>query len=180
MGPRLEKPLIRLGKQTLLERTAETIKSSNAGEIIVATSPATPKTGIFAMKQGMAVLETPGNDYHDDVYFLLDRFGPYLSVNVDIPFLTKEAINRLLVKSRDVSIACVIPRAKVSYSVAEDSVGKGKDGAEYVWIGLNYVTPTPETELLVMEDDRLAININTPLDLAFAARMLAEERRKKG
>ena len=180
LGPRMEKPLIRLGKQTLIERTAETIRSSNAGKIIVATSPATPKTSAFAVKRGMAVLETPGNDYHDDVYFLLDKFGPYLSVNVDIPFLTREAINRLLAKSRDVSIACVIPRAKVSYAVAEDSVGKGKDGIEYVWIGLNYVTPTPETELLAMEDDRLAININTPLDLAFAAKMLAEERRRKG
>lgn len=179
MGARIEKALLRIGKETLLERTMAAIRYSRAGDIIVATSPATPKTSEYAIKKGLAVLETPGEGYVEDVYYLLDRFGPYLSVNVDIPFISAEAIDFLLSKAECKSIACVIPMSAVPYPVSDDSIGKGEDGTDYVWVGLNYVTPTPETDLLVMKDEKLAININTPRDLALAARMLVKGRRKR-
>lgn len=180
MGTRVEKPLLKIGKETLLEHTVSAIRGSRAGEIVVATTPATPKTSKFAIKQGLAVLETPGKGYHEDVYYLLDKFGSYLSINVDIPFISKDAIDRLLSKAKQVSIACVLPLSSVSHPVSADSIGKGKDGKDYVWIGLNYVTPSPETELLVLEDELLAININTPLDLALAMKLMPKGSRKRG
>jgi adenosylcobinamide-phosphate guanylyltransferase len=176
MGYGIEKPLLKLGRETLLERTVAAIRNSRAGDIVVATTPATPKTGEFAIEKGLAVLETPGNDYHEDVYFLLDKFGPYLSVNADIPFIDEKAINLLLSKAKKKSIACVIPRASVSYPFSDDSTGKGEDGVEYIWIGLNFVTSSPDTDILVMDNELLAININTPLDLALAAKMLCERK----
>lgn len=179
MGKRIEKPILRLGKETLLDRSVMAVKGSRAADFIVATTPSTPKTTKLAIKRGYAVLETPGVGYHDDVYFLLDRIGPYISLNVDIPFITSAAIDRLISKSKKESIACVLPREKVSYPVDGDSVGKGRDGNPYVWIGLNYVTPSKETDLLVMEDERLAINVNTPLDLAFAWSIIRSERKKR-
>lgn len=179
MGKRMEKPVLRLGKEALLERSAKAVKGSRATDFIVATTPSTPKTTKLAIRRGYAVLETPGMDYHDDVYFLLDRIGPYISLNADIPFITSNAIDKLISKSKNESIACVLPREKVTYPVDDDSVGIGKDGKSYIWIGLNYVTPSKETDLLVMEDERLAININTPLDLAFAWNILRNERKKK-
>jgi adenosylcobinamide-phosphate guanylyltransferase len=178
MGKKIEKPILRLGKETLLDRSVKAVKESRATDFLVATTPSTPKTTKFAIKRGYAVLEAPGLDYHDDVYFLLDRIGPYVSLNVDIPFITPEAINQLISKSKKESIACVLPREKVSYPVDDDSVGDGRDGKPYVWIGLNHVTPSKETDLLVMEDERLAININTPLDLAFAWSIVRSERKK--
>lgn len=178
MGSRVEKPLLRLGKETLLERTVAAITESRAGEIIVATTPATPKTSKFAIKKGFAVIETPGKDYVEDVYFLLDKFGSYLSVNSDIPFIDKQAINFLLSNIKKKSIACVIPKDSVHYPISDDSIGKGEEGDEIVWIGLNYVTPTPETDLLYMKDGLLAININTPFDLALALKILRERGRK--
>jgi len=180
MGARIEKPLLRLGKQTLLERTISAIGDSKVGEVMVATTPATPKTAKFAIKKGLAVIETPGKDYHEDVYFLLGRLGPYLSVNADIPFIDGKSIDLLLSKARKKSIACVIPLTSVPFPVSDDSVGKGEDGVEYVWIGLNYVTPSPETDILVMEDESLAMNINTPLDLALASKMFSERKREGG
>ena len=179
MGKRIEKPILRLGKETLLDRSVMAVKGSRAADFIVATTPSTPKTTKLAIKRGYAVLETPGVGYHDDVYFLLDRIGPYISLNVDIPFITSAAIDRLISKSKKESIACVLPREKVSYPVDGDSVGKGRDGNPYVWIGLNYVTSSKETDLLVMEDERLAINVNTPLDLAFAWSIVRSERKKR-
>jgi adenosylcobinamide-phosphate guanylyltransferase len=179
MGKRIEKPILRLGKETLLDRSVMAVKGSRAADFIVATTPSTPKTTKLAIKRGYAVLETPGVGYHDDVYFLLDRIGPYISLNVDIPFITSAAIDRLISKSKKESIACVLPREKVSYPVDGDSVGKGRDGNPYVWIGLNYVTSSKETDLLVMEDERLAINVNTPLDLAFAWSIVRSENKKR-
>lgn len=174
MGARTEKPLLRLGKETLLERTVAAIKGSRAGEIVVATTPATPRTSRFAIKMGLAVFETPGKDYHEDVYCLLDKFGSYLSVNVDIPFISSKAIDMLLSGAKKVSLACALPKESVSYPVAEESVGKGKDGRDYVWVGLNYVTKSEETDILVLDDELLAININTPLDLALALKVSSE------
>ena len=179
MGPRIEKSLLKLGKETLLERTIAAINESRAGEIIVATTPATPKTSKFAIKLGLAVLETPGKDYVDDVYYLLDKFGNYLSVNADIPFINKEAINFLLSKVKKKSIACVLHKDSVHYPVSEDSVGDGGNGENIIWVGLNYVTPSPETDLIVMDDELLAININTPFDLALALKILRERAHKK-
>ena len=179
MGKRIEKPILRLGKETLLDRSVMAVKGSRAADFIVATTPSTPKTTKLAIKRGYAVLETPGVGYHDDVYFLLDRIGPYISLNIDIPFITSAAIDRLISKSKKESIACVLPREKVSYPVDGDSVGKGRDGNPYVWIGLNYVTSSKETDLLVMEDERLAINVNTPLDLAFAWSIVRSENKKR-
>ncbi len=179
MGKRIEKPILRLGKETLLERSVNAVKGSRVADFIIATTPLTPKTTKLAIRRGYAVLETPGSDYHDDVYFLLDRVGPYISLNVDIPFITPDAIDQLISKSKRGSIACVLPRERVSYPVDDESVGDGRDGKPYVWIGLNYVTPSKETDLLVMEDERLAININTPLDLAFAWSIIRNERRNK-
>jgi GTP:adenosylcobinamide-phosphate guanylyltransferase len=179
MGKRIEKPILRLGKETLLDRSVAAVENSRAADLIVATTASTPKTTKLAIKRGYAVLETPGIDYHEDVYFLLGRIGPYVSLNVDIPFITPAAIDRLISKSKEESIACVLPRERVSYPVDDDSVGDGRDGKPYVWIGLNYVTPSKETDLLVMEDERLAININTPLDLAFAWSIVRSERKKK-
>jgi GTP:adenosylcobinamide-phosphate guanylyltransferase len=179
MGKRIEKPVLRLGKETLLDRSVMAVKGSRAADLIIATTPSTPKTTKLSIKRGYAVIETPGKDYHDDVYFLLDKIGPYISLNVDIPFITPAAIDQLISKSKKESIACVLPREKVSYRVDDDSVGTGKDGKLYVWIGLNYVTPSKETDLLVIEDERLAININTPLDLALAWGIIRSERKKK-
>lgn len=179
MGKRIEKPLIKLGKQTLLERSVAAVRDSHADDLIVATTPSTPKTTAFAIKRGFAVLETPGIDYHEDVYFLLDRTGHYISVNADVPFMTPEAIDRLISRSKKESIACVIPKQKVAFPVDDDSVGKGKDGKEYVWVGLNYVTSSRETDLLVMDDEMLAMNINTPFDLAYAWNLVRKGRRTK-
>jgi adenosylcobinamide-phosphate guanylyltransferase len=179
MGPRIEKALLKIGRETLLERTVAAIRKSTAGDIIVATTPATPKTGKFAVKLGLAVLETPGKDYVDDVYFLLDKFKSYLSVNVDIPFMNPEAIDLLLSKVKRKSIACVLLKESVNYPVSEDSVGKDEEGKEVIWIGLNYVTPTTETDLLVMDDELLAININTPFDLAMALKIEHDRKRKR-
>lgn len=180
MGFGVEKPLLKLGKQTLLERSVAAVGGSTADDLIISTTPWTPKTSGFAIRRGWAVLETPGADYHDDVYFLLDRIGSYISINVDIPFITPEAINRLISKAKEDSIACVIPRESVRIPVVKDSLGEGKDGREYVWIGLNYVTASKDTDLLAMDDEKLAININSPQDLALAQQLLPRETHGRG
>jgi adenosylcobinamide-phosphate guanylyltransferase len=179
MGGRIEKPIIRLGKETLLERAVSAVNGSRISDFIVATTSNTPKTTEFAIGRGFAVLETPGKDYHEDVYFLLDRIGPYISLNVDIPFMTPSAIDRLISESNRESIACALPREKVSYSVDRDSVGKGKDGKTYIWIGLNYVTLSKDTGILILDDERLAININTPFDIALAAGIIRKDAKRK-
>ena len=45
-----------------------------------------------------------------------------------------------------------------------------------LWIGLNFVTASPEISLLVYDDPLLAINVNTEEDL-LTARKLAKDLR---
>lgn len=161
-----EKPLLRIGDETLLERSVRAAVNSKAGTPLIATSDHTPKTTRFAREHRWEVIWTPGKGYHGDTLYLLGSLGDYISINVDVPFMTSEAIDEMHSAIRDSSIACVVSRDRIRFPVSDKSLMHAADGTLYIWVGLNYVTPDPDTELLVMDDELLAVNVNTPEDLA--------------
>lgn len=168
-----EKGMIQLSEKTLLERTVNAITESGCPNPIVAITSETPDTGNFAFNLGLETIQTPGRGYHEDVYFLLGTLGNFVSINVDIPFISSTAIDQLLSHVQDHSIACVIPQDIIDFQISEDSVYRGIDGKNYVWAGINYVTPSHDTGILVLNDRLLALNINTIDDLKTAERLLA-------
>lgn len=178
-GENLEKPLLRLGGMTLLERTVNAVLESRADDCLVALSESTPLAREFAEREGFSIIDTPGVDYHEDVKFLSDHLGNYLSVNVDIPFIGSEYIDLLQSKIEERSIACIVPLDIVQFKISERSTFEHEDGKRYVWVGLNYVTSLSDTDYLVIDNPLLALNVNTVDDLLLAAQLISQYRNRE-
>ena len=175
-GRHVEKGTLRVGDLTLLERALRALSAGGTDEVAVASSPHTPETGRAAEDMGVDVVETSGLGYHDDILELLDLHGRFLSLNVDVPFVNGRHVSKMLETYEGTSVAAVV-RSEISLMAPErGSVGAGPGGQPNIWVGLNIVTPDPQTALLEFDDPLLSVNINDDDDLAFADR-LARERR---
>ncbi|MEM3037835.1 MAG: NTP transferase domain-containing protein [Thermoplasmata archaeon] len=162
-----EKAAIELDGKTLLERSLKKLDMFDLKDIFVSVSPKTPKTVALCRQLQVRTLQTSGLDYHHDIYLLLEELGNFVSLNVDSPFISQEDIQNLIDVIGDVSISVVVPRNLVKFPVDEQSIFE-KEGSQYVWLGLNYVTPSKELELLESRNWLGALNINTPTDLILA------------
>lgn len=167
-GHGIEKALIELDGRALLERSLEKLCLFDFEDIFVSVSPNTPKTSELCRRLGAKTLPTSGSDYHHDTYELLDELGNFVSLNVDSPFIACEDIENLLKAIREVSISMAVPRDLAKFPVDEQSVFE-KDGTQYIWLGLNYVTPSKEMAFIESRNWLGALNINTPADLVLAA-----------
>lgn len=175
LGIDMEKPILPLGGRPLLDWPIEAIEGSTASDLIIATSKWTPLTRSYAEGRGIEIIDAPGIDYHEDLAFLINRFGNFISVNVDVPFIRAQTIDYLLSRINEKSLSCVVPSEMVRFQLSYQSIFTGNDGKPYIWAGLNFVTPDPIGDYLVIDDILLAVNINTLEDLSFAQRIISEK-----
>jgi len=171
----VEKAVLEIRGRTLLERSLEALREGGADEILVAVTDRTPKTVDLAKRLGARVIRTRGLSYHEDVTELLETCPRFVSLNVDVPFISGRHVDELMKESRSGSAAAVIPASISMVEPDEDVVLVDSRGREMLWVGLNIVTAEPETALKGFEDPLLSINVNNEEDLAFARR-IAEER----
>lgn len=179
LGGKKEKALLKIGGKTLLSRAADALAVEGIDEILVAFTTNTPSTQELAEKMGLSVFRTGAEGYHEDIIELLRAFGPFTSLNVDVPFVGRQHVRRLLAGSGEESVAAVVPASIAAKEPDADSVGDDGRGMRVIWVGLNYVTLRPRTSLLTFDDPMLTININTEEDMAFARRILANQRAQK-
>jgi adenosylcobinamide-phosphate guanylyltransferase len=172
LGGNREKALLEVGGRSLLSRAADALRVDRVDEIAVAITKATPQSKELATKLGLSVLQTSTKGYHEDTLEILDAFGSFISLNVDIPFIRPEHVRKLLEASDKESLAAVIPSSIAMREPDKDSVGDDGTGKNVIWIGLNFVTSNPETSYLTYDDPLLSININTDEDLAFARKLI--------
>ena len=167
-GRGVEKATLEVGGTTLLERSLRSLAVDGVSEALVAVSPATQRTKGLADAIGAETVMTMGRGYHEDVTGLLEVHGTFVSVNVDVPFVTREHVLRMVDAYEGTSVAAVVPSSISLSPPRAESTGIGAAGGEYVWVGLNIVTPDPETALLEYADPLLSVNINDEEDLRFA------------
>ncbi|UCE45770.1 MAG: NTP transferase domain-containing protein [Methanobacteriota archaeon] len=172
---KVEKALLEVGHKTLLQRSLETLSLKEVTKVLVATSPHTPHTAEKAAQLGVEVIETPGEGYHEDVVHLLKTYPQLLTLNVDVPFVTRAHVALLLKAFDGRSLAGVISASKVQGAPRENSLAMNDGGDEFAWVGLNIATPNPDTATFELDDPLLAVNINDEADLA-AANALAIDR----
>jgi adenosylcobinamide-phosphate guanylyltransferase len=174
LGGNREKALLEVRGRSLLSRAANALRVDGIDEIVVAVTKATPRSKELAKKLGLSVLPTGAKGYHEDTLELLDTFGSFVSLNVDIPFIRSEHVRKLLEASDKESLAAVIPASIAIREPDKESVGDDGTGTSVIWIGLNFVTTNPETSYLNYDDPLLSININTDEDLAFARKLIGK------
>jgi len=172
----VEKGLLKVGGVTLLERSLNALRAGELSRVFVATSPHTPRTALMAVEIGVEVIETSGEGYHQDILELLDAHSPFLTLNVDIPFVRKEHVTTVLEAFDGRSLAAILPIRSDDHCTKSELIVESDGDGQSVWVGLNVVTPDPETLTVELNDPLLAVNINDEADLAMADSVAREKR----
>ncbi|WP_099210910.1 NTP transferase domain-containing protein [Thermococcus henrietii] len=158
-----EKPVLKVGGVPMLLRVYS--EAEKVGETVVALSKSTPKTRELCLREGIPFVETPGNGYVEDVKWLLRKFGPFISVSADLPFVKANDIARISgAFDRKTSLTGVLPLKLVPKDV-KPVVYRG-----YAIVGLNAVGTEGE-RFFELRNPLLALNVNTPEELKLAEKI---------
>jgi adenosylcobinamide-phosphate guanylyltransferase len=184
MNSQQEKPLIIIEERPLIEYVLHAVEDSSlVDEIIVAVSPHTPQTGVYAENFGFKVLKTPGNGYVEDLSFILAQEELadeiILTVTADLPLLTGQIIDRILEeyhKSSQPAMSVMVPveifreHGLQASLVLENRVPSGLN----ILRGKN---TEQDEEVLVLDKIELALNINSPEDIICLKKLWGNSRR---
>lgn len=161
-----EKPLVPIDDVPMIDRVLDALADSRIDRSLVVTSPLTPKT---AAHVSQPTLRTPGDGYVADLDLALGAVDrPVLTIAADLPLVTTAIVDRILdatgPHSTTITIPIDVPRrlgatVETKTTVANQTV---------VPSGVNLVGDTDETEILIMNEPRLAVNVNRPRDAHIA------------
>jgi adenosylcobinamide-phosphate guanylyltransferase len=175
LGGETEKPLVRVGGRPMVDRVCAALTGSGVDRVYCAVSPHTPATRAHVGDSpDVAVVETPGDGYVADLGVALDRVGtPAVTTASDLPLLTPAAVDTAL-DTRDGDggslTVCVPVDLKRELGVSVDT-STDRDGRRVAPTGLN-VVGEGDGATVVVDDPRLAVNVNRPRDLQIAHHLL--------
>ena len=171
-----EKALItidgRVNQRRMIDLVVESVRASNVEDFLVAITKNTPKTGEYCELVNYKTTETPGEGYHEDLWYLLSRYPEFVSITCDIPFLRSGHINAIIdaYLSHRISITGAVPRELLLEGITPSHTFE-YEGKKLVSCGINVVTSSKDSIPLIFDDPLLAININTDADLRVARKM---------
>jgi len=185
----VEKPLLDVGDKPMIEHVVDALKSAKkVDRIIVAVSRHTPRTASRARGLSVEVLETPALDFISDARYAVKSLGlkTMLIVSADLPFITGKLVDEIVenyYRCRKPALSVMVPKAVYDRLGLKPDLALNIDGRVLVPVGINVIDGTRideaelEQETLVVENEELAVNVNTQEDLLMA-RLLFEEIRK--
>jgi adenosylcobinamide-phosphate guanylyltransferase len=175
-----EKPLVQVGGKPLIEHVLRSLQQAKkVDSIVVAVSDYTPRTAVFAGKFPVRVVKTPGKEYVSDMQFAVRKLGleTVLAIGADLPLITGEVIDAVLGRyelSDKPALAVVVPletKAKLGLSLEYAFQLANKT---VVPAGINVIDGRRideeelDQEICVMDNEEVAVNINTPKELKLA------------
>lgn len=181
---REEKPLLRVGGRAMVERVIDALKRARkVHDIVVAVSRHTPKTAERLKRLSVKVLETPGEGYVFDIKYAVKKLGlgKVLTISADLPLITSEVVDHIIEHYE----CCGKPALTVASPIEVYEKLRLKPEYEFeakgmmvAPVGVNVIDgervdePEMEEETLIINDERLAVNVNTTDDLELAERLL--------
>jgi adenosylcobinamide-phosphate guanylyltransferase len=187
----MEKPLVEVGGKPVVERVLSALKGAKKiDRIIVATSPTTPKTTELMKQLGFETIETPGKDYVSDMGYTVQtlKMGVFLAVAADLPLIKSEVIDATVTRyeqSGKPALTVAVPLAvKERLGMCIDySFKEGKQ--DLVPVGINVIDGSKrygdewlDQEIFVLDNEQLAVNINTVSELNLAEELLNRQKPK--
>lgn len=177
-----EKPLVVVNGKPMIEHVIDAIKgSSRINDIIISVSTHTPKTAEKASILSLNVLETPGEGYIDDMQYAVKKLklGKVLVISADLPLIKSKMIDKVIAHYEEsekpaLSVMCpveVFERLGLKPEhrfIVEDRVVSP--------VGVNMIDGNRiedqeiDEEKLILDDEKLAFNINTIEDAEIAER----------
>ncbi len=191
MGRRLgedEKPLtLLLGKPLISYVLSSLLGSKYIQRIFVATSPRVKKTNEwllnFKKEHDVGIISTGGEGFVHDMVYAVEKAGikgRVLIMMADLPLVTPELLDRIIEKYKEVNTPALSVHMNLDVftklGLRPDTVFH-KNGGFIVPCGINIldagrIREEQEDFNLILEDEELALNVNTREDLAVCERYL--------
>jgi adenosylcobinamide-phosphate guanylyltransferase len=175
-----EKPLLKVCGKPMIQWVLESLKGARkVDDVIVVVSKHTPKTAEFVRKQALKVFQSPGKGFCYDAKYAIKRLmlGTVLIICADLPLIPSEFIDKVVTHYEQ----CEKPALAVMASLeiyAKSGLSAGYvfnvKGRSLVPIGINVVDGKRirekklEEEILVVDDVKVAVNVNTHEDIRIA------------
>ncbi len=159
-----EKPVLKVNGTPIVLRVYNACQ-----EAYVAVSRHTPETKKLCTENNLPVIETPGKGYVEDIKWLLEEYGPFVSITSDIPFITGKDLTEIdkYFRKHPVSLVGYISKEDVPEE-ANPKVYMGK-----CIVGINTVSCGKE-EFFKLSNPYLAFNVNSQHDLSVANKWAKE------
>jgi len=183
-----EKPLVEVAGRPLIEHVLNALRGvGKIDEIIVAVTRYTPKTATAARGYSVRVLVTPGRDWCSDVQYAVRQLqlGTVLTIAADLPLITCEVIEEIIhhyERCRKPALTVAVPLEtceRLGLSVGYSFVCRGR---RVVPTGIDVIDGKRiddgmlEESVLVVDDTRVAVNVNSPNDIQVAESILQSSR----
>ncbi len=196
MGRRLgkeEKPLtMLLGKPMISYVLDALLGSKNIERIFVATSPRVKKTNDWLCEfkkehDIVGIIPTPGEGFVNDMALAVEKAritGHVLIIMADLPLITPELIDRIIEKYHGINIPALSVHMRLDaftkLGIRPDTVFHKNNGF-IVPCGINIldankIREEQEDYNLVLDDEELALNVNTQEELAVCERYLKRSK----
>jgi adenosylcobinamide-phosphate guanylyltransferase len=175
-----EKPLLEVGGKPMIEHVINAlINAKRIDKTIVVVSRHTPKTTKLIKRFSVKILETPGEDYVSDMEYAVKKLKlkTVLTISADLPLITGEVIDSIIERY----MRCNKPALTVAVPMeTKERLGLGVEYAlkagdkRLVPAGINIIDGRRidegelEEEIYVIDDEVVAMNVNTPHDLKIA------------
>jgi adenosylcobinamide-phosphate guanylyltransferase len=170
-----EKPLTLVCGRPMISYITEAFFSSGC-EPIVVVSPKTPMTVNWCRAHGIAVIRTEGDGYIADMVSAVRNLGddmPLIISVSDIPCITSAIITTIIKSYRDCgkdALSTWVPAHRVKSCRGGMPYHEQIDGIEACPAGVNIlrgndIDTVQEEFALLLDEPRLALNVNTREDL---------------
>jgi adenosylcobinamide-phosphate guanylyltransferase len=180
MGEVTEKPMLRIFGIPMIEYVLRALEISQIERAYVAVSPHTPLTREYVQSRA-TIIDTPGSGYVEDLLYALGRIGtpgPILTVTSDLPLLSPDLVNGVLqyYSSRQGESMAVCVTWELCKTLGIRAEGRFEHrGQTVVPTGLNVVVKdVKEDHIYVIEERRLAVNVNRSEDIRICEELLGE------
>jgi adenosylcobinamide-phosphate guanylyltransferase len=184
-----EKPLVKVCGKPVIQYVLTALKEAKKiDSIIVATSSCTPKTTQLMRQLGVKYIETPGKDYVSDMGFAVRtlKLGVFLAVAADLPLVRGEMIDAVVERYERCdkpALTVAVPlETKANLGMCIEYSFKADD-TDVVPVGINVIDGTKQygdewldQDIYLMNNEELAVNINTIQELQLAERLLSQQK----
>jgi len=186
----VEKPLIEISGESMLEHVIRVLRSCSSIErIVVASSRSTPATTIRAEELQVESIITPGDGFEEDMRSAIHQLAlvEVLVISSDLPFVTPQVIEEAFRKFRDErkpALAVMAPSDLYEGLGLKPNYVFEINGRKLVPVGINILdgrrineSTLEQTELIIDSADAL-FNVNTPGELESARKRIVDLKGK--
>ena len=178
-----EKPLVKLFGRPLIDYVALALEDSSVDRIFVSATENVPQTREWAVKRGLAVVETGSYGYVADMIEAVQKArvtDPIMIIMADLPLVTPDLIDEIIdvYESRpEPALSTHTPLELHSRLDRRPDSLFNYRGRLIVPAGINVlngaeIEKEQEDFHLIMERIELAVNVNVPSDLKLCERIM--------